>query len=221
MVSPSKPSAVNTSDASYSAVPNPDVASPDLNNLTASPDPNPRDSYLSPEGTNTPILGRDSMYMPAPSLMSRDSTHESLLRASSPGTNRNSWSSGAGLAAGASGLAGDVSTFPAASETQPDMQRRPNTQRGQSNLQHSSVGWNNTSNDRLSVSDEDDGQGHIAPAAAGAGLGAGAGAAALSEKPAWAREGGRAPKRSRKWLWIGLAVLALLVVGLAVGLGVG
>jgi glucan 1,3-beta-glucosidase len=97
-----KPSAVNTNDADYSAVPNPDVASPDLNNLAASPDPNPRDSYLSPEGTNTPILGRDSMYMPAPSLISRDSTHESLLRSSSPGTNRNSWASGAALA-------GDVS----------------------------------------------------------------------------------------------------------------
>jgi hypothetical protein len=83
------------------------------------------------------------------------------------------------------------------------------------------VGWNNTSNDRLSVSDEDDGQGHIAPAAAAGVRGAAGGAATMSEKPAWAREGGRAPKRSRKWLWIGLAILALLVVGLAVGLGVG
>ena len=85
-------------------------------------------------------------------------------------------------------------------------------------MHHSTVGWNNASNDRLSVSDEDDGVGHIAPAAA---AGAGVGAATLSEKPAWAHETGAPRKKSRLCLWIGLGVGALIVIGLAVGLGVG
>lgn len=110
MVSPTRPTSVNTSGATYSAVPNPDVASPELNR--PSPDINEpharRDSaYLSPEGADTPILGRDSMYMPAPSMISRDSTHESLL---TPGaglpSSRSSWGSNAALAAGAAGIAG-------------------------------------------------------------------------------------------------------------------
>ena len=112
MVSPTRPSNVNTADASYSAVPNPQVGSPDLNRMGASPDINdpyanlsgqnlPRNSYLSPEGIETPILGRDSMHMPAPSMISRDSTHESLL-AGTPNldSNRSSWGSNAALAGG-------------------------------------------------------------------------------------------------------------------------
>lgn len=62
--------------------------------------------------------------------------------------------------------------------------------------------------------------GHIAPA--GAAAAGGAAAATMSEKPAWAREGGYAPKKSRKvFIWIGAGIAALVVVGLAVGLGVG
>jgi len=94
MVSP-----VNTSGATYSSVPNPDIASPDLNNHMS---PSNRDSYLSPEGIETPILGRDSMFMPAPSMISRDSTHDSLLTPGTPGTPgmRSSWGSNAALATG-------------------------------------------------------------------------------------------------------------------------
>jgi hypothetical protein len=95
-------------------------------------------------------------------------------------------------------------------------QARPVNPRGQSNLAHSSVGWNNTDNDRLSA-DEDEEQGHIAPASAAAG----AGAATMSEKPAWAQEGGYASKKSRKGLWIAAGLGALVIIGLAVGLGVG
>jgi glucan 1,3-beta-glucosidase len=118
MVSPTKPSSVNTSGATYSAVPNPAVASPELNTMS-SPDPNDpyanlsapnaRDSaYLSPEGADAPILGRDSMYMPAPSLISRDSTHESLLGAQTPNLpgSRSSWGSNMALSGAAAGMAG-------------------------------------------------------------------------------------------------------------------
>lgn len=58
------------------------------------------------------LLGRDSAYMPAPSLMSRNSTHMSL-----PGTpplggdNRASWSSGMALAGAAGGFAGTQVSF--------------------------------------------------------------------------------------------------------------
>lgn len=76
----------------------------------------------------------------------------------------------------------------------------------------------NVSDDRLSTSEEDDGQGHIAPAGALGGA-AGLGAAGLSEKPAWAPSPYK--KKSRTWLWVGLGVAALIVVGLGVGLGVG
>jgi len=200
MVSPTKPPGVNTSNATYSSVPNPDVASPDLNEMS----PSNRDSYLSPEGVNTPILGRDSMFMPAPSMISRDSTYDSLLTPGTPGL-RSSWGSNAALGGGMIGA---------------DDSRRPSVARGQSNLQHSTVGWNN-SDERM---DEDDGQGHIAPSTAAA-ISARSNLrtdpATMSEKPAWARDGGNGPRKSRKWLWIGLGVLALLAVGLGVGLGIG
>jgi hypothetical protein len=80
-----------------------------------------------------------------------------------------------------------------------DLQRAP---RGQSNLAHSSLGWNNTDNERPSVD-------------------AAAPLPAISEKtPRWASNGEE--KKSRKKLWIGLGVLALLLAaGLGVGLGVG
>ena len=52
-------------------------------------------------------------------------------------------------------------------------------------------------------------------------MGAGAASGGLSEKvPRWASSGFTTKKR-RKWLWIGIALAALLAVGLAVGLGVG
>jgi glucan 1,3-beta-glucosidase len=82
--------------------------------------------------------------------------------------------------------------------------------RGQSNLAHSSVGWNNTSDDRISTSDEDEEQGHVAPAAA------------LSEKDQYPAGYPYPAKKSRKGLWIGLGVAALIVAaGLGIGLGVG
>jgi hypothetical protein len=103
MVAPTRPSAVNTTDASYSAVPNPQVGSPELNDPYAnlSGANLPQDSYLSPEGVNTPILGQDSMHMPAPSMKSRTSTNESLL-GGTPNLNsdRSSWASNAALAPG-------------------------------------------------------------------------------------------------------------------------
>ena len=52
-------------------------------------------------------------------------------------------------------------------------------------------------------------------------MGAGAASGNSSERvPRWA-SGGHDPKKRRKWLWIGIALAALLAVGLAVGLGVG
>ena len=213
MVSPTKnPPAIGASAASYSAVPRDGMPSPDLNPPSPNPDPYsslsgqnlPGSQYLSPEQAETSRLfgNRDSTHI-APSILSRDSTRESILPPGTPeeAGSRASWSSGAELAGAAGGMAG--SDFAAG--------RRPNAARGQSNLAHSTVGWNNTSTDRLSTSDEDDGQGHIAPA----------GAAGMSEKPAWASDGGYQPKRSRKWLWAGVALGALLIVGLGVGLGVG
>ena len=83
------------------------------------------------------------------------------------------------------------------------------------------MGWNNTSNDRLSVSDEDDGVGHVAPAG-GVGAGAGAAAGGLGEKSSWSNDGlYTSKKKSRKAWWIAGGVGLLLVIGLAVGLGVG
>ena len=88
-----------------------------------------------------------------------------------------------------------------------------NRGRGQSNLAHSTLGWNNTSDDRMSY-DDDDGQGHVTPAAAGAGL------AGFPEKSHW--DAGHGAKKSRKWLWLGLGVGALVILaGAGIGLGIG
>jgi len=92
--------------------------------------------------------------------------------------------------------------------------RRANAGRGQSNLAHSTLGWNNSTNDRLSTSDDDE-QGHPTPAAAGAAAGA------LNEKSPRLASSGYQSKKSRKWLWLGIAAGALLAIALAVGLGVG
>ncbi|WWC69986.1 uncharacterized protein I206_103930 [Kwoniella pini CBS 10737] len=217
-MAPSEPS-----NPAYTAVPNPGVSSPTQADFP-SPDPNSnadqaysalgerniRDSSLLSPGTPDPetanLFSRSgSEYMPAPSIMTRDSTYSSL-----PGTpplrgdDRKSWGSGVGLAAAAEGIAGAES-------------RRPGSVRAPSNLAHSSLGWNNTTNDRLSVSDEDDEQGHITPAVAGIGA-----AEVQNEKPRWAEVGGESPKKkSRKALWAGLLLGLLALIALGVGLGVG
>ncbi|WVQ73941.1 hypothetical protein IAR50_003522 [Cryptococcus sp. DSM 104548] len=177
----------------------------------ASPDPNNRDStFLDPEAAN--LLGRpDSTFMPAPSLLSQDSSARNsiTLIGASPslgyGDHRDSWASGAALNPGAEGMG-----------------TRSNVG---SNLAHSSVPWgenSRNSTDRLSASDEDDEQGHITPAVAAIGTGLGAGA--VSEKPRWAESSEMVPgsqKKSRKWLWAALIAGLLVVIALAVGLGVG
>ncbi|WRT66567.1 uncharacterized protein IL334_003526 [Kwoniella shivajii] len=222
MVSPTNPS------QAYSAVPNPrnSTSSPTQANFP-SPDPNSnnddvysslgghhiRDSALlsppTPDPDTQNLLGSMSQeYMPAPSIMTRDSTYSSL-----PGTpplrgdNRKSWGSGVGLAAAAEGISGA-----------PEPRRPTSVARAPSGLAHSSLGWNNANNDRLSVSDEDDEQGHITPAVAGIGA-----AEVQSEKPRWAEVGDNtAPKRkNKKWLWAGLCLGLLALIALAVGLGIG
>ncbi|KAK8864596.1 hypothetical protein IAR55_001846 [Kwoniella newhampshirensis] len=206
------------SEPSYTPLANP-AGSPDPN---YSPDPNSGNAYaalggrnlrdssilnLSPDPYSNPLGRPGSEYIPAPSIMTRDSTYGSL-----PGTpglrgdNRQSWGSNVGLAAAADGVVGS------------DL-RRPSVPRGQSALaQHSTLGWNNTDNERLSVSDEDDEQGHITPAVAAIGAGA-----ADDEKPRWASNDGRyAPrKKSRKWLWAAVAAALLALIALGVGLGIG
>ena len=68
-------------------------------------------AYLSPENPETSqLLGRDSMHMPAPSLLSRDSTMMSLPGTPSLNDNRSSWGSAAALG-GAAGAAAYVSSF--------------------------------------------------------------------------------------------------------------
>ena len=64
---------------------------------------------LSPEAasaTDTFWGRRGSDYMPAPSFISRDSTHESLQGPSGMPSNRNSWGSGIALAGAAGSFAG-------------------------------------------------------------------------------------------------------------------
>ncbi|WVW84155.1 hypothetical protein I302_106184 [Kwoniella bestiolae CBS 10118] len=203
------------SDPAYTAVPNPGPSSPSAPDFP-SPDPNnfshnPRDSSImsppTPDPDTANLLGRPgSEYLPAPSIMTRDSTYSSL-----PGTpplrgdERKSWGSGVGLAAAAEGISGAES-------------RRPGNARAPSNLAHSSLGWNNTNNDRLSVSDEDEEQGHITPAVAGIGA-----AEVQTEKPRWAEVVDSSPKkkRSKKLLLAGACVGLLALIALAVGLGVG
>ncbi|WWC94566.1 hypothetical protein V866_001413 [Kwoniella sp. B9012] len=203
----------------YTAVPNPGTSSPTEPN-SPSPDPNnsyqnpnPRDSSIlsppTPDPDTANLLGRPgSEYMPAPSIMTRDSTYSSL-----PGTpplrgdDRKSWGSGVGLAGAAEGISGV------------EQPRRPGSVRAPSNLAHSSLGWNNPTNDRLSVSDEDDEQGHITPAMAGIGA-----AEVQTEKPRWAevKDFDSTPKKkNKKLLLAGACVGVLAIVALAVGLGVG
>jgi hypothetical protein len=101
MVSPTKQP---LSNPDYSAVPS---ASPDPNmspNLGGNP--RPSSAYLSPELSETAMMRRQSDLFPAPSLMSRDSTHESLLGAHNLPGSRGSWGSGVGLAGAAGGIAG-------------------------------------------------------------------------------------------------------------------
>ncbi|WWC89117.1 uncharacterized protein L201_004035 [Kwoniella dendrophila CBS 6074] len=202
-MSPSEPS-----HPAYTAVPNPGTSSPTVGEFP-SPDPNYREgSYLSPDPETSNLFGRPgSEYMPAPSIMTRDSTYSSL-----PGTpplrgdERKSWGSNVGLAAAASSVAG--------AET-----RRPGSAaRAPSNLAHSSLGWNNTNNDRLSVSDEDEEQGHITPAVAGIGA-----AEIQNEKPRWAEVGAEQPskKKNRKLIYGGICLGLLALIALGVGLGVG
>ena len=74
----------------------------------------PESALLTPEVAGQEQFFRRGSDLPAPSLMSRDSTHESLSGRNTPGvpSNRNSWGSGVALAAAASGFAGeDVSPF--------------------------------------------------------------------------------------------------------------
>ncbi|ODN80622.1 hypothetical protein L202_02809 [Cryptococcus amylolentus CBS 6039] len=176
-----------------------DDASPDLN---ASPNPNRDSAFVDPEAAN--LLGRpDSTFMPAPSLMSRDSTRNSItLVGGSPslglGDHRDSWASGAAL--------------------NPSEGARGNA--GSSNLANSAPwGANSRTPSRLSTSDEDDEQGHITPAVAAIGTGLGAG---VEGEKRWAQvDENESPKKSRKWLWAALIVGALAVIALAVGLGVG
>lgn len=120
MVSPTKPSPINASAGSYSAVPNATSTSPRLNPPSPSLSETaggegysglsgrnlPSSSYLSPEQTETSrmLSNRDS-FMPAPSIISRDSTYSSLAT----GGNRNSWGSNAALAGAAGAAAGEVS----------------------------------------------------------------------------------------------------------------
>ncbi|WWD17096.1 hypothetical protein CI109_101533 [Kwoniella shandongensis] len=213
MAPPTKPS-----EPSYAPLANP-ATSPDPN---YSPDPNGGDAYAALGGRNlrdssilspspdlyqNPLGRSGSDYLPAPSIMTRDSTYGSL-----PGTpplrgdNRQSWGSNVGLAAAADGVAGGDA-------------RRPSVPRGQSALaQHSTLGWNNADNERLSVSDEDDEQGHITPAVAAIGAGE-----KQSEKPRWAAGGDQytSRKKSRKWLWALLGAGLLAIIALAVGLGIG
>ncbi|WVR06874.1 hypothetical protein IAU60_003910 [Kwoniella sp. DSM 27419] len=188
-------------DQTYSAVPH-DPNSPTMRSF--SPDPNPgsnRNSYaMSPPtpGPDTGLLGRPD-YMPAPSIMTRDSTYSSL-----PGTpglrgdDRRSWGSNAGLAAAVGGAAagGRPGSFA----------RAPSAL-----ANSSSLGWNNTTNDRLSSSAEYEEQGHVA----------GAPAAMASEKPRWAAGAPPPRKRRSKWLWGGLCLALLALIALGVGLGVG
>ncbi len=150
---------------------------------------------------------------PAPSIISRDSTHASLPGTPSLYDKRQSWSSGTALAAAAGGIAG--------------AEGRPKAGRGQSGLAHSTTpyGGSNGSADRLSTSDEEEAQGHIAPGAVAAGA-VRSPTAGLNEKyPRWSEQpldekNGR--RKSRKGLWICLGAGALLLlIGLGVGLGVG
>jgi glucan 1,3-beta-glucosidase len=120
MVSPTKGRANAPSplpaDAQYSAVP---AGEPSPNN---SPNPNdpysnlsgnalPESAFLSPDQPDVSLLGRhDSTLYPAPSIISRDSTHASLSGTPSLRDNRASWGSGTALAAAEAGIAGaDVS----------------------------------------------------------------------------------------------------------------
>ena len=84
--------------------------------------------------------------------------------------------------------------------------RRPTAARGQSNLAHSTLGWNRT-DDRSSTDDNLPGH-KIDPASA---------AVILNEKQ-WVT-GYRA--KSRRWLWVGIGVGVLIAIALGVGLGVG
>jgi len=120
MVSPTKsrPFPAPPRQPSYVSVPNPADVSPDPN---ADPYANlasqnfPESAVLSPDPYDASQLfgnRRRSDYMPAPSVISRDSTHESLLAPGTPNLdgNRSSWGSSAGLAGSAEAIAGaDVS----------------------------------------------------------------------------------------------------------------
>ncbi|WVQ79932.1 hypothetical protein IAT38_002033 [Cryptococcus sp. DSM 104549] len=195
----------------YTPLADPDASpDPNLSPDPAAADPNRDLALLGPEGAA--LLGRPgSEYLPAPSIMSRDSTRLSMLGGTPVmgGEHRDSWGSGVGLAGAEAGIAGASAG------------RRASPTRSQSGLaQHSALGWNNTDNDRLSVSDEDEEQGHITPAVAAIGAG-GSGAGALSEKPRWADKSGDGKKRGRKWLWALLALGLLALIALGIGLGVG
>ncbi|OCF39284.1 glucan 1,3-beta-glucosidase [Kwoniella heveanensis CBS 569] len=206
--------ATDANQQAYTAVPNEGPSSPTQPGFP-SPDPNAssnvdrNSNLLSPDPDNAALFGGPgSEYLPAPSIMTRDSTYSSL-----PGTpplrgdERKSWGSGVGLAAAAGGIAGSEAA------------RRPGSMaRAPSGLAHSSLGWNNTTNDRLSVSDEDEEQGHITPAVAGIGA-----AEVQNEKPRWAETGAETSpkKKNRKLLYGCLCVGLLALIALGVGLGVG
>ncbi|CAD6570986.1 MAG: hypothetical protein TREMPRED_000085 [Tremellales sp. Tagirdzhanova-0007] len=162
----------------------------------------PDSAFLSPEQVdNAPFFGRrGSAQLPAPSIISRSS----LMLPGTPniGGNRSSWSSSAGLAGAEAPLAGA------------EVGRHPYAPRGQSNLTQTTLGWNDTGNDRTFATREE-------MTERNGNMGAGAASGNSSERvPRWA-SGGHDPKKRRKWLWIGIALAALLAVGLAVGLGVG
>ncbi|RXK39337.1 glucan 1,3-beta-glucosidase [Tremella mesenterica] len=201
MVSPIKRPFPNPpSDPVYTSVPTDpntsDIADSNMASArySALSGPSISPSLLSPDlNESTTLFGRSSSaYLPAPSIISRDSTHTSL-----PGTppmgaeNRQSWGSGVGFAADPAAIAGAEHVG----------------RRGPSALNRQvSSGSERTS--------EDEEQGHVAPAL-------GAGGVDMSEKPRWAQDG-YIPKKSRKPLWIGLGVGAVVIIAAAaIGLGVG
>jgi len=109
----SRPFPAPPGQPTYSSVPNPSF-SPDPAPGTYS-DPYaslgqrnlPENAFLSPEVDDTQVFRRNSDYMPAPSVISRDSVRDSLFVPGTPNSgDRSSWGSGTGLAAAAGGIAG-------------------------------------------------------------------------------------------------------------------
>nr|ODN93000.1 glucan 1,3-beta-glucosidase [Cryptococcus depauperatus CBS 7855] len=186
--------------STYAPVANPASDLPDSNALNHS---NRNSALLDPESAN--LLGRPgSEYLPAPSLMSRDSTQASLSILGSPGlgnASRDSWGSADALATAAGGMA----------------------QRTSPKREPSALANPYSTDDRTSTSSDDE-QGHITPAVAAIGAGAFAASASgdLNEKPKWAEvKDTRDGRKTRRWLWPALGAGAIILICLAVGLGVG